>query len=1216
MFASAAPKPAATPQTTPSGSRPAGVAPLSLLAMKLPAKNPFDDTFYQEFAQSNTPASARTPAPSQPQAANPFLTPASAPVTPAAAPVRQPTSPPAAAAAPAAAAPPTDRMCVSAIESGARQKAPTPAPAVGTSFFDSEPQQPAPVKLPEVPASQPALKKPPAPAPASKQLPSPPRKASPAATPTATATTSPGKSSTPSKTEDLFAAAFAEAAQTPSALPPMKPQEPASAATTPSAASTDFFGTAPKPAASAPVSFDDLFAASPAPAQPASSSSSSLSSPAEPQQPTASRSTLAPPPPTSGHRRPPPVPGAAKVLPTPPPASPTPAATSTPAATPTPPLVPVKALPAQPATATGSTTGSTTGSMEQLLAEAFRASQPFVSQEAFNEWHRLFLQHVAKGERIPSNVVKDLWMKRRMNPDLKRIYVLAKRSPDEHIPGLDETEFIVGMQLIALRNAGEEFPPAVTPQQFESVDRMIEATPGGSASLTPRATAAASTAPTAAATPASAAATATSSMSTSAGAAVPNLFDDSLSDLSSSSLSSSQSMKPLPSMPPMKPTPAAPEPEAAPEAAPELPPSLVPPPRPPKGDTPPPRPPKLSLSPTLGEPETLQPTQQQPQQQTPQQPVVTVTVKVPSSADAPPLPPRARAASDLGEWLAQYRIPEDAQARLLEHGVQLAELWALDEETLVGYGILNTRHRLAIYDAVWLSRPQLPSPPASYVAAREARKAHKAPVRSTNNQQQGTSTGTTSTVRGRQRRPSMSSASPAVKFSTNPDDYLVDSDDDGSDDDDDSSSSEDEEEARRQREIETRKRAMSEAALGPRLLSRAGLDAAPRVVKPPPPLLFHKAAPKTPEELAEESAVAAQSLLRCRVARRFFVEAGEEKRAATEQLVHCVAGYVRQMETLRGVLGTCREVTAPSEGLKLFDELVDTLYVSSDLCARLEKRLQLWTRVSVITAAFNKLARKWLTKFCTWFMVRGLQAHAVTQLCSKRGKFRSALRACEEQASRELGEPVSVLTFIARPSLHVRDLMAAVTRLRDATPAMHPEMVALSQMLNHLVSAQESDAHMTERENTAKRSMAVLQERAAHMSGLPKHFIRYGRCFVTEGDLLRVKPEKKKPVECHYVLLSDLLLVGKQKGKRFTTSAVAEFDIASIRDIPDGTPYADMTLTNAFAINIAADTIVLACATSDQKKTTRTLFEKTLEAYKQDVARRRDEKATLIVSGL
>mgnify|MGYP001144523223 CR=1 FL=1 len=48
----------------------------------------------------------------------------------------------------------------------------------------------------------------------------------------------------------------------------------------------------------------------------------------------------------------------------------------------------------------------------------------------------------------------------------------------------------------------------------------------------------------------------------------------------------------------------------------------------------------------------------------------------------------------------------------------------------------------------------------------------------------------------------------------------------------------------------------------------------------------------------------------------------------------------------------------------------------------------------------------------------------------------------------------------------------------------------------------------------------------------------------------------------------------------------------------------------------AADTIVLSCASSDQKKTTRTLFEKTLEAYKQDVARRRDEKATLIVSGL
>ena len=110
--------------------------------------------------------------------------------------------------------------------------------------------------------------------------------------------------------------------------------------------------------------------------------------------------------------------------------------------------------------------------------------------------------------------------------------------------------------------------------------------------------------------------------------------------------------------------------------------------------------------------------------------------------------------------------------------------------------------------------------------------------------------------------------------------------------------------------------------------------------------------------------------------------------------------------------------------------------------------------------------------------------------------------------------------------------------------------------------------------------------------------------------------DKKKPLEKHFVLLSDMLLLGKQKGKKFTVQTVVEFDIATIRDIPDGMPFAGQQMQNALAINIAADTIVLNCGSAEQKRTMLALLQKTLEAYKSDVVRRRDEKATLIVSGL
>jgi len=145
--------------------------------------------------------------------------------------------------------------------------------------------------------------------------------------------------------------------------------------------------------------------------------------------------------------------------------------------------------------------------------------------------------------------------------------------------------------------------------------------------------------------------------------------------------------------------------------------------------------------------------------------------------------------------------------------------------------------------------------------------------------------------------------------------------------------------------------------------------------------------------------------------------------------------------------------------------------------------------------------------------------------------------------------------------------------------------------------------------------MNLCTEQRNGYSVLPKHFVRYGRFFVSEGDLFKVK-EDKDSVACHFVLLSDLLLLGKLKGKKFSVHDVIEFDIATIRDIPDGTQYGQHKMQNAFAINIAADNIVLSCSDSDQKKSTRALLEKTLEAYKQDMIRRRDEKATLIVSGL
>jgi hypothetical protein len=305
------------------------------------------------------------------------------------------------------------------------------------------------------------------------------------------------------------------------------------------------------------------------------------------------------------------------------------------------------------------------------------------------------------------------------------------------------------------------------------------------------------------------------------------------------------------------------------------------------------------------------------------------------------------------------------------------------------------------------------------------------------------------------------------------------------------------------------------------------------------------------------------------------------------------------------------------EEFKLFVPLLDTAVISAELYATATTLMRRWTRVSCISDLFNENMRRWAAKFAAFFMVRGRRIHEIERACSKRAKFKSALRSCEERlgaATNSGQQAVSILTFFEKPSVHILSLLDVVTRLRTATHYGHPDATGLDTLQEKLRQVQQNDEQNRLRDGKARKDMQMLAEIAIRLSSCPKGFVAYGRSFVADGRVQRLRPEKKA-ADLQFLLFSDMMLLGVKKGKHFSTKTLIDFAAATIRDVPDGTPFAGQKVTNGWAIN-APDTIILYTLIAEEKAPLLNLMRTTIEAYKADVVKKRGEASMIIATGL
>lgn len=374
---------------------------------------------------------------------------------------------------------------------------------------------------------------------------------------------------------------------------------------------------------------------------------------------------------------------------------------------------------------------------------------------------------------------------------------------------------------------------------------------------------------------------------------------------------------------------------------------------------------------------------------------------------------------------------------------------------------------------------------------------------------------------------------------------------------------------------------------------------------------------RTSEEAAKEVAGSLQELFVGARVRSWFQERGAERRKLVEALAELFRSFNVELTAVKTALSdTAKERSSVSEEeMKFFRALFEVISPTAEVFAAMSAQLKWWTRVSCIADAFNANHTKWASKLGTFFLVRGRQIHALETLCTKKSRFRQAIRHIEDRVGAALGgKPISVVRLFGRPTDHLAQLIDAVQRLLVATYPGHPDTPGLETMLARLRAAYESDQQQQQRDLKAKSDLQALGEIAIRMSSMPKGFLTYGRFFVADGEVQWLRPDKP-PTSVHFMLFNDMLLLGRKKGKHFTTKLHVEFTAATIRDVPDGTMVFGQRINNGWVIN-TPDSVLLYALTPDAKGALFNLMRSTLSAYKNAVVKVREERAILLANGL
>ena len=522
----------------------------------------------------------------------------------------------------------------------------------------------------------------------------------------------------------------------------------------------------------------------------------------------------------------------------------------------------------------------------------------------------------------------------------------------------------------------------------------------------------------------------------------------------------------------------------------------------------------------------------------------------------------------LGPWLREYCVAKQTAAVLTAHKCTLSVLKTITDDQLRAMGVVSLKHRLDLYQSMWLGRrsieaaPACENPPEIPADAPAAAAPEAAPEQETEQEQEQSTVCCQNLIR----------SSMAARF------FL------------------DRKSARHQA-VEKLVTILGDAertfslydavvarplmALQPQTPASPAVPT-PTAVQPPP--LPRAPSPSPPPSPSAASAAAPPAAQPAEAA------AAEETGCEGDPFATCVA----------------------------------LVAVWQEMRAALEAQLRewCWTRCPGKALLNDVDVEWWCSVFLHHQFTRGQAACRIDALRAKGGRKEAALW---ERASREFAASgcrdtdVATLPYTA-PRRWLSAFHDQLVVLRAATCYDHDDFAPVCMLLARTRALLDADDRSARSDAEYRAKYAALQKLAATVTGAPRGLVAWQRELVCTGKLIRVRPEVPETKREHraafdYMLFNDLLLLGKRGagGGLRCKEAYELRDARGMGSVPDGTTLgAGLVASHLWTLQLAGDNTVYFQAISEHEKSDGVgRFTRVVDALRERTARARAELATI-----
>ncbi|KAJ3439779.1 faciogenital dysplasia protein [Anaeramoeba flamelloides] len=252
---------------------------------------------------------------------------------------------------------------------------------------------------------------------------------------------------------------------------------------------------------------------------------------------------------------------------------------------------------------------------------------------------------------------------------------------------------------------------------------------------------------------------------------------------------------------------------------------------------------------------------------------------------------------------------------------------------------------------------------------------------------------------------------------------------------------------------------------------------------------------------------------------------------------------------------------------KLFGNLPDIFRVNKQLSQGLEQKLKNWKKKSTLGTFFKDLI-----PFLKMYQNYVIQFQKSTELIQKLLRQNINFKKWSERNIENYG--LHLQSFLIMPVQRLPRYELLLRELLDSTEENHEDFLPLSEAYEKITLV---NKHVNEAVYKRENQKEIIKLQKKFNSSKLKDLITPSRLYIAKGPLMKIS--RKKSLERHFFLFSDLLIYATVSGTGYKLHN--KFDLSNVRveDVPDGDE-----IKNAFAIISEKKSFTVYAKTNEEKQ--------------------------------